>query len=143
MDRQTDLTLEALIAREGDSREGLDHFHQSRIEKDGFAFFGIHRRNEIVDRIFQTMKIVEPPKETKETLESFETYQTWLKSFGYPHPAHVKIDPYSFMWADGINCDRCGAFITPLNKPNPSYGICFNCTLEMNEDQKNGEWDDD
>jgi len=105
MDRKNDLTLEALVARENDSLEGLDHFHQSRIEEDGFAFLGIYRRNSQIERILEQTTIEDPLEETTETFDSFETYNVWDKAFGYPHPAHVKIDPYSFMWADNINCD--------------------------------------
>lgn len=142
MDRETDLTLEALIARESDSREGLDHFHNSRTDRDGYGLIGIHRINSEVARIFGEITSIQSPYEEKEGCEMFETFRAWECALNYPHPMHMKIDPYTFMWMDGITCDRCGASISPLNRPEPMYGVCSDCTLEMHEDQKNGEWDD-
>lgn len=137
MDRQNDLTLEALIAREKDSSQGLDHFRNDRTPPDGFVLIGIPRRNELVARLLRSIH-VQPASERRDMDDLFATFDSWQRIWGAPHPLHVKMDPYSAMWQDGINCDRCGATITALNAPQPLYGVCSRCTIEMSEEENGG-----
>lgn len=132
MDRENDLTIEALIARRENPQQMLDE-QRAMAEGDRRDAFkhvlGIKRQTD-ADLFFENIGPAVTPKPDD---MPWDLWGSWERIFSTPHIGHVQADPYSFMWGDDETCDRCGGQIHAMNRPDLCYGVCLPCEKEIKE----------
>ena len=141
MDRKTDLTIDALVARDSSPELALNDYQQRKAddEREAWSHIGISRRREN-DNIHERIVVVPEVPEDREI--DFEQFHAWQRMFGTFHPLHVKVDPWSFIWGNDTQCDCCGCMIHYFNRPEPCYGVCKQCTHDMEERPSPIDWAD-
>lgn len=140
MDRNNDLTIDVVFARSHNPNEMLiDHYKKwldDNTSQHGFRT-GKERTFLIGGARFSLDEIISPTNAISSSFNvESEHSESYRNIFGKQDKNSSHYDPYSEMWGNDTNCDRCGKDMHSLNRPNPCYGCCIVCTEEMETENK-------
>lgn len=131
MDDRTDLTLDAMFARDDDKGLMLNHHRRHRDDARQSALQTVFERlPDSATRILERFAAYEPVdggrKEDWDFLERHE--RVFGKAAGTR--IHKKLDPWAYVY--GECCDCCGRDLNPITSVK-AYCVCVECNRELDK----------